>query len=135
MKGTALYDYSVARGLIDPETHVGDLSGCCGLSTLTCFTDREKKIRYNIFLLGAVAARLPFPLHWLVLQAIRFVPPNRLFARIRHDYYRYSIENKIFNLHWRRRTVPTRSSWGGALKSLWRKLFWRGNNVTVSGDI
>jgi radical SAM superfamily enzyme YgiQ (UPF0313 family) len=38
MKGTALYDYSVARGLIDPQTHVGDLSGCCGISTLACFT-------------------------------------------------------------------------------------------------
>ncbi len=135
MKGTALYDYSVARGLIDPQTHVGDLSGCCGISTLACFTDREKRIRYNIFLLGAVAARLPFPLHWLVLQAIKYVPPNRLFTKIRRSYYRYAIENKIFNLHWRRPKLPGHSSWGSALRLLWRKLFLRRNNVTVSGDI
>jgi len=109
VKGTTLYDYSVERGLIDPQDHAGDLAGCSGMSTLKGFSDREKKIRYNIFLLGAVIVKLPFPLHWLAVQMIKIVPPNRWFVGIRRRFYQYSIENKIFNLHWRRDAALPRS--------------------------
>ncbi|MGE5295071.1 MAG: hypothetical protein ACM3VT_09600, partial [Solirubrobacterales bacterium] len=30
-------------------------------------------------------------------------PPNRLFEKMREAYYRHSIENRIFDLHWRER--------------------------------
>lgn len=101
MKGTILYDYCVERKLIDPETHIGDMSGCTKISTLNSISDSEKKIRFNIFLLGAVITKLPFPLDRFALQMIKIIPPNRLFSKIRQLYYQYFIENKIFNLHWR----------------------------------
>jgi radical SAM superfamily enzyme YgiQ (UPF0313 family) len=98
MKGTALYDYSVEKGLIDLENHLSDMSGCSEISTLKCFSMQDKKIRYNIFLLGAIIAKLPFPLDLLAIQMIKIIPPNRLFHKIRQMYYKYSIENTIFKL-------------------------------------
>ena len=101
MKGTRLYEYCIDRKLIDPESHIGDMNGCTKMSTLNSISDREKKIRYNIFLLGAVIAKLPFPLDRFALMMIKIIPPNRFFIKIREIYYQYFIENKIFNLHWR----------------------------------
>lgn len=98
MKGTALYDYSVKKGLIDLETHSSNMNGCYELSTLKCFSMRDKKIRFNIFLLGAVIAKLPFPFDLLAIQMIKIIPPNRLFYKIRQMYYKHSIENNIFKL-------------------------------------
>ena len=106
LKGTALYEYSLERGLIDPESHTNDMAGCTDISTLRGWSQREKEIRYNIFLVGAIIAKLPFPFGWLATQVIKVVPPNRLFVKLRQTYYRYSIENRIFNLHWRERQSP-----------------------------
>jgi len=98
MKGTALHDHCVENGLIDPATHRGDMSGCSQPSTLACFSQREKNIRYNVYLLGALMAKLPFPFDRLASLMIRLVPPNRLFMTLREKFYRYSIENTIFKL-------------------------------------
>jgi radical SAM superfamily enzyme YgiQ (UPF0313 family) len=103
MKGTALYDYSLSRGLIDPQTYSGDMNGCLQASRLCGWSRREKAIRYNILLLGAIIARLPLPLDWVMTQAIKVIPPNRLFRKMRQRYYRHSIENRIFHLHGRER--------------------------------
>ncbi|MBN1359581.1 MAG: B12-binding domain-containing radical SAM protein [Sedimentisphaerales bacterium] len=99
VKGTALYDYSLQRGLIDPDGPINGLAGCSQISTLRGWSLRERQIRYNIFLVGAVIAKLPFPLDWLATQMIKVVPPNRVFVKLRQVYYRYSIENRIFNLY------------------------------------
>ncbi len=103
LKGTALYDYTLKHGLIDPENHTNDMAGCTQMSTLRGWSRHDRQVRYNIFLVGAIISSLPFPLDWLATQAIKIVRPNDLFVRLRQAYYRYSIENRIFNLHWRER--------------------------------
>ena len=95
---TELWDYCVQRGFLDPATYPGDMSGCMERTTLSCFTEKEKDIRYNIFLLGALTAKLPFPLDKLVLLLIRVIPPNILFKKINNYVHYYHIENKIFKL-------------------------------------
>lgn len=96
MEKTALYDYCVQRGLIDPTTYHGDMSGCTERSTLPCFTEKEKDTRYNIFLLGALAAKLPYPLDKVALFLIKVIPPNRLFKKLNDYLHYYYLENKIF---------------------------------------
>ncbi|MDA8140092.1 MAG: radical SAM protein [Desulfobacteraceae bacterium] len=99
MKGTELYDYSVAHRLIDPVTHKGDMTGCTQPTALQGFTEREKNIRYNVYLLGAIIAKLPPIFHEIAMGLIRIIPPNRLFKKMRDAFYKYSIENTIFRLH------------------------------------
>lgn len=98
MEKTELYDYCLKLGIIDPAAHVGDMSGCSEKSTLSCFSEREKNIRYNIYLMGAVAAKLPFPIDKFVSFIIKAAPPNIVFSKINSYLYRYYIENKIFKL-------------------------------------
>jgi len=99
MAGTALYDYCCERDLIDFNQHKNDMTGCYSPSALKCFSTRERKIRFNIFLLGALIAKLPNPLDKLAVQLIKIIPPNPLFQKLRSIYYKYSIENTIFRLH------------------------------------
>ena len=106
LKGTALYDYCMERDLIDSNTDGSDMKGCTQVSQLKGWSRRDRQTRYNIFLLGAIIAKLPWPLRWAAIQAIRVLPPNRLFERLRRMYYRYSIENRIFDLHRRDRGAP-----------------------------
>ena len=98
MIGTDLYDYCLRRKLLDPTTHRSDMTGCYDRPTLSCFGKQERDVRYNVFLLGAIAAKLPWPLDRLALLAIRWLPPNWAFRWIRDRYYRYSIERRIFAL-------------------------------------
>ena len=95
---TELWGYCVKRGLIDPATYRGDMSGCMERSALSCFTEKEKDIRYNIFLLGALTSKLPFPLDRLAKLVMKVFPPNRLFRKINQLVHYYYIENKIFKL-------------------------------------
>lgn len=95
VKGTELYDYCVDKKIIDPLTHKGDLSGCSQMSTLN-FPLKERQIRYNIYLLGALIAKLPF--YKLAIEMIKVIPPNRLFELIRGWVYEYNITKKIFKL-------------------------------------
>jgi len=99
MKGTELYRYCVEKGLIDPSTHKGDMSGGALRPTMPCFTEKEKDVRYNIYLVGALIAKLPFPLNRLTTWLIRVVPPNGFFMKIRECLYNYYISNKIFILN------------------------------------
>ena len=69
------------------------------LSRLKCFSKRDKNIRFNILCLGAIAAKMPYPLLYLFLMAILLVPSNKFFLRLRNIYYKYSIENKIFKVN------------------------------------
>lgn len=99
MEGTRLHAICEEKGLISPGSQAADLSGCSQQSRLNCFGEKEKGIRYNVFLLGAVIARLPWPLDVVATRLLRIIPPNRLFRWIRHAYYKHSIENNIFRLH------------------------------------
>ena len=96
MEKTELYEYCREKEIIDTFTYKGDLSGCSEKSTLSCFTEKEKNIRYNIYLLGALIAKFPMPLYRMALTLIKIIPPNRIFKKIRRYFYQYNIENKIF---------------------------------------
>lgn len=98
MKGTDLYDYSVAHDLLDPTSHKSDMAGCSEKTTLSCFSEKEKNIRFNIYLLGAVIAKLPWPLDRIALSLIRVIPPNWVFRKVRHAVYEHYISNRIFKL-------------------------------------
>jgi radical SAM superfamily enzyme YgiQ (UPF0313 family) len=97
MRGTELYRYCIDHGIID-ESSDSDMSGCSQRSELNCFSKKEKDIRYNIYLLGAIIAKLPIPFYNLAMLLIRVIPPNRLFVNLRKKMYGYYIENKIFRL-------------------------------------
>jgi radical SAM superfamily enzyme YgiQ (UPF0313 family) len=96
MKGTPLFDYCVQHELLNPLTYVGDMSGCDQPAVLSCFTEREKRIRFNVFLLGDWIAKLPRPLGWLATQLIKVIPPNRLFRWFNARRYRHAMEHDIF---------------------------------------
>ncbi len=98
IKGTQLYNYCAEHKLIDFRNYRGDMSDCMEKSNLLCFTEREKKIRYNIYLLGALIVKLPPPFYALALFLIRVIPPNKLFKKIRSHLHQYYIENKIFKI-------------------------------------
>jgi len=95
MKRTELYDLCLDRGYID-ENHNDDMSGCTARSGMNCFSDKEKNIRYNIFLVGAMITKLPYPFDRFCIKAIQFIPPNHLFEWIRKISYNYYITHKIF---------------------------------------
>jgi len=98
MKGTDLYDYCAQHRFIDTSSYLGDMSGCHEISVLSCFSEKEKHIRYNIHSLGAVISKLPFPLDKIAVSMIKVVPPNSLFKSIRALVYDYYISRKIFKL-------------------------------------
>jgi len=98
MYGTPLYDYAVAHGLCDPKTHASDMHGCNAPSTLGCFSRRDRRVRYNILLLGPLAAALPRPLGSLLELAIRKLAPNRLFKWLHDRWEKWNLERRIFKL-------------------------------------
>lgn len=97
MNGTPLYDYCIEKGILSPD-YIGDLSGVSQESVLSCFSKKEKQIRYNVYLLGAFVAKLPQPLFGLAMQVIKVIPPNRIFHRIYHWMYAYYVKHKVFKL-------------------------------------
>jgi anaerobic magnesium-protoporphyrin IX monomethyl ester cyclase len=98
MPGTTLYKYMVDHNYIDTSNYQGDMNGCSEPSVLTCFSKKEKDIRFNIYLLGNLISKLPKPLENIFIHLIKFIPPNKLFAFIRNMLYKHAIENKIFKL-------------------------------------
>ena len=98
MKGTELYSHCIEQGFINPASYQADMTGCSEKSVLSCFDEKEKNIRYNIYLLGAVIAKLPFPLDKIAVRLIKVVSPNKFFRKIRTCVYEYYIRNKIFKL-------------------------------------
>jgi radical SAM superfamily enzyme YgiQ (UPF0313 family) len=97
MKGTKLYDYCLEKGYIDKNTFVGDMTHMFQKSPLSCFSEKEKNIRYNIYALGCLVSKLPKFLQDFGMWIIKTIPANRLFGFIRQCVYNYHIENKIFN--------------------------------------
>jgi radical SAM superfamily enzyme YgiQ (UPF0313 family) len=97
MKGTALHTYCINKGYLDPS-YEGDMTKLKDKSPLNCFSKKEKAIRYNIALLGSVAARSPKYLDWLFMFLIKYIPPNPVFRWIQKWFYKYSITHTIFKL-------------------------------------
>jgi hypothetical protein len=77
---------------------VGDMEGMYRKSLLTCFSEKDKNIRYNIYLLGTLVAKLPGRLSFLGEWIIRVFPPNLLFVRIKRSTVRFFLERIIFKL-------------------------------------
>lgn len=98
MAGTVLYQYCLDHKLIDIKTHISDMNGCSKPSTLNCFSQKDINTRYNIFLLGPIIIKLPFPLDKLAIILIKNIPPNFIFKRIHDLVLKYYLENKIFSL-------------------------------------
>ncbi len=98
LKGTKLYDYCLGKNLIDVNTHKNDMSACMGQSELLCFTKKEAKIRYNVRLIGDIAAKTPRPFNAILKAMIKYSPPNAMFEYIFKSNYKYNIENRIFKL-------------------------------------
>tara|TARA_R100001530_G_scaffold1886_1_gene3231 strand:- start:10677 stop:12083 length:1407 start_codon:yes stop_codon:yes gene_type:complete len=94
IKGTDLYDYCIDKGYID-KSYSGDMSNCSTRSTLKCFTNKDKDVRYNIYLLGALCGKVPY---WILFCLIFYIKPNRFFEWIHKKYYEYNIEKVIFKL-------------------------------------
>jgi len=97
IKGTDLYKYCLNNNYID-RNYKGDMSNCSNKSPLNCFSERDKDIRYNIYLLGAVIAKLPYILLSIAIYIIKNVKPNKFFEIIRQKFYKYNIEKIIFIL-------------------------------------
>jgi hypothetical protein len=97
IQNTQLFNYCVDNNCIDGNYN-GEIGESNGKSPLICFSEKEKNIRYNIYLLGAIACKMPYPLYKCMLLIIKHVPPNRLFKKIHDRFLKYSIENKIFKL-------------------------------------
>lgn len=95
VRKTELFDYCVEKKIIDPATYNGDMGG---RSTLGCFSERDKDIRYNIYLLGPIIAKLPSPLYELALKLIQVVPPCKFFQRVQKAFYERMITRKIFSI-------------------------------------
>ncbi len=98
MEKTELYNYCVEHKLLNPLSYVGDMGGCMEKSVLSCFTEREKNIRFNIFLMGDLIAKLPRRMGKLALFLIKIIPPNVVFRKLNAYLYRYNMEHKIFVL-------------------------------------
>jgi len=92
---TELFDYCVENNIIDPGTYVGDMSG---RSSLGCFSEREKDIRYNLYLLGPIIAKMPWVLYKMGLSLIKIMPPFAFLKKVQRGYYEYMITHKIFKI-------------------------------------
>lgn len=96
-RGTDLHKYCIDKRYLDPS-YDGDLSGTMEKSVLSCFSEKEKEVRLNIYLLGPLLARIPHFLYQIGMFFVLNTPPNRFYRAIRDRYYKYSIENKIFSV-------------------------------------
>ena len=97
MRGTKLYDYCLENNVID-SNYNSDMSGFSEKSELKCFTKKEKEIRYNVYLLGALISKLPFPLDKISIILIKIIPPNKIFLWLRKIFFEYNIKNVIFKI-------------------------------------
>ena len=98
MERTPFYNYCVKKGELNPLTYQGDMSDCNKPSVLSCFSEKEKRIRYNIFLFGDLIAKMPAWLGALACWLIKIIPPNKWFIRFNEWRYRYYMEKEIFEV-------------------------------------
>lgn len=107
MTGTSLYNYSVYHKLINENYH-SDMSGMDKRSPMSCFSEKDKDIRYNVFLLGPIASSLPNPVRWLIKALIKHTHPNRVYEWINQWYYHFNITRNIFRVSNRKKFMKPR---------------------------
>lgn len=95
-KGTAMWDAAVRDGHIAPESST--TSRLTGMSEVTCFTPREKKLHLRISALGPLYVTMPAPFHHAVRALIRWpLPvPNAMLRLLQISYYSYRLATRIF---------------------------------------
>lgn len=97
MPNTQLFNYCVENNFIDSNFNLSD-NPFTSKTVLNKFSKKEKSIRYNILCLGAIAAKMPFPLYNIFIFVIKNIPSNRLFKKIYNYYLNYIYKNVIFKL-------------------------------------
>lgn len=95
--GTELYNYCLKNKLIRDYSYHSEIPSFYKKSSLSCFDEKEKNIRQNINLLGALTSKLPFPIDKFVIASILVLPPNKFFKKIHDLVFDYYISNKIYN--------------------------------------
>jgi anaerobic magnesium-protoporphyrin IX monomethyl ester cyclase len=113
MKGTQLYQYCLEKGYID-KSFKGDFIQNLERSPLSCFSKKEKDIRYNIFLLGCLVSKLPGFLYNLGMWVIIHIKPNKVFEWIKNMVYLYHLENKIYRFSGKAKSIRREVSWKSA---------------------
>lgn len=98
IEGTDLYRFCEEQGFIGGCSYDSDAPGFYDKSGLLCFSEREKNIRLNVNLLGALISKFPFPLDRLLVLLILVVPPNKVFKWVSDFVFRYYIGKKIYKL-------------------------------------
>lgn len=96
IEGTGLYKYCKSKDYIKNWTYEKDAPGFFDKSSLSCFSEREKNIRLNVNLMGAIISKIPFPIDETMIMLIKIVPPNKHFKRLYELVFNYYIENKIY---------------------------------------
>jgi len=99
MPGTVLHNYCLGNSLLDADSNLGNFVDAFDKkSMLNCFTEREKDIRYNVYLLGNLVAKLPKPLYNLGMYVIKHGTPNILYKKIRDLLHKHFIETRIYKV-------------------------------------
>lgn len=92
--GTDLGDYCRKVGIYDPQKDGIDY-GMRNMSPLTCFSDQEKKVQYNLCQLAIVAVKFP-RLRNLIANHLIYWKPNKLFFILHYLFAITSYGRKIF---------------------------------------
>ena len=92
--GTDLGDYCRKVGIFDPERDGIDY-GMRNMSSLSCFSDREKKAQYNLCQLAIVVVKFP-GLRNLIANHLIHWKPNKLFFIVHYIFAVTSYGRKIF---------------------------------------
>lgn len=97
LKGTDLYKYCEEKKLLPSKIEVTK-NLVEVKSQLNIFTDKQKDIQYNIFLLGAILSKFPIWLINIGKLIIKLVPSNFIFKKIRKLFLNYNLRNKIYKI-------------------------------------
>ena len=97
MRGTDIFTYSVDNGYLDINFD-GYKNSSFDYSPLSCFSKKHKNIINNIYCLGPIVAKLPFPLFQIGIFIIKHVNTKKFFYKIRKWYLNYNRENILFKI-------------------------------------
>lgn len=100
IKKTDLYTYCEERNFLPKnfEENSNEGNKFYSKSELTCFTEKEKDIRYNVLLLGSLLPNLNGVLYKFGVWLIKNVKPNFIFKFIWKAFDNYQIKHKIYRI-------------------------------------
>jgi radical SAM superfamily enzyme YgiQ (UPF0313 family) len=97
MRGTDLFNHSLQKGYIDSNFD-GYTTPDNADPPFKYLSEKEKRIVKNIFCLGPIVSKLPFPLFHLGLFVIKHSRPRKIFYKIQRWYTKYNRESVIFKI-------------------------------------